>query len=306
MEPAGAPKRRPIFFVGNGMMWRMAFAALMMTSVAAQAQPERKIDPTFLHRSLSTARESASDISTPSCHYKPLFGAGDADASATSGIARFGTVTIDPKGSCKSATYADEDQIYVVLNGSGSTSYGSEQVALAKEDFLYIPATVAHALRNDGSAPVTVAIMGYRTKGFAPTPLPAHALKDNIANVPLELVGSHPTSTHYRLLVGDVTQKRDRIDIGNIVTSLFVMEIDPGGTNFPHHHPREEEIYLVMDGHGEQVAGSGMDGIAGKFPAAMGDAYYYRANATVGYYSAPNTKSRILCIRSWQPGLQPH
>ena len=45
-----------------------------------------------------------------------------------------------------------------VLNGSGSTSYGSEQVTLAKEDFLYIPATVPHALRNDGSAPITVAI----------------------------------------------------------------------------------------------------------------------------------------------------
>jgi mannose-6-phosphate isomerase-like protein (cupin superfamily) len=287
-------------------MWRMAFVVLVMTGAAAQAQPERKIDPTFLRRSLTVAREAVSDITTPTCHYKPLFGAGDADALPASGIARFGAVTIDPKGSCKPAAYDGEDQIYVVLNGSGSTSYGGEQVALAREDFLYIPATVSHALRNDGTAPLTVAIMGFSTKGFAPTPLPVHALKDNIANVPLELVGSHPTSTHYRLLIGDVTQKRDRIDIGNIVTSLFVMEIDPGGTNFPHHHSREEEIYLVLDGHGDQVAGSGLDGIAGRFPARAGDAWYYRANATVGYYSAANTKSRILCIRSWQPGLQPH
>ena len=119
-----------------------------------------------------------------------------------------------------------------------------------------------------------------------PAPLPPHPLKDNIANVPLELVGSHPTSTHYRLLIGDSSQTRDRIDIGSVVTSLFLMEIDPGGTNFPHHHPREEEIYLVLDGHGDQVAGSGVDGIAGRFPAGPGDAYYYRANATVGYYSA--------------------
>jgi hypothetical protein len=61
----------------------------------------------------------------------------------------------------------------------------------------------------------------------------------------------------------------------------------------------------VLDGHGDQVAGSGADGIAGRYKAGPGDAYYYRANATVGYYSAPNVKSRILCIRSWQPGLQP-
>ena len=306
MNTAGAKNAGRFSSKGNGMMWRMAFVALVMTATAAHAQAERKIDPTFLHRSLDSAREAASDITTSTCHYKPLFGMGDADAAPTSGIARFGAVTIDPKGGCKSVSYGDEDQIFVVLNGSGSTSYGAETVALAREGFLYIPATVPHALRNDGNAPVTVAIMGYATKGFAPTPPPDHPRKDNIANVPLELVGSHPTSTHYRLLIGDLTQKRDRIDMGNIVTSLFLMEIDPGGTNFPHHYPREEEIYLVLDGHGDQVAGSGMDGIAGRFPAKAGGAYYYRANATVGYYSAANTKSRILCIRSWQPGLQPH
>jgi mannose-6-phosphate isomerase-like protein (cupin superfamily) len=272
---------------------------------ASAADAERKIDPTFLHRNIATAREAASDISAAGCHYRPLFGEGDAGANPDSGIARFAVVTVDPGASCKSASYPGEDQIYVVLNGSGAAAYGNEQVNLAKEDFLYLPATVSHALRNPGSPALTVAVMGYRIKGFPPGALPPHPRKDNIANVPLELVGSHPTSTHYRLLLGDSSQTRDRIDIGNVVTSLFLMEIDPGGTNFPHHHPREEEIYLVLDGHGDQVAGSGADGIAGRYPAAPGDAYYYRANATVGYYSAANVKSRILCIRSWQPGLQP-
>ena len=286
---------------------RAAACGLLVTATASHAQEaDRKIDPTFLHRSIGAVHDVATDVMTGSCHYKPLFGTGDADALPSSGIAQFGELVIDPKGSCKSANYTDQDQILVVLQGNGKLDYGAEQVGLAKEDFLYVPATVAHGLRNEGTAPLTVAVMGYRTKGFAPTPLPAHARKDNIANVPLELVGSHPTSTHYRLLIGDSSQTRDRIDMGNVVTSLFLMEIDPGGTNFPHHHPREEEIYLVLDGHGEQVAGSGTDGIAGRFPAGPGDAYYYRANATVGYYSAANVKSRILCIRSWQPGLEPH
>ena len=226
-------------------------------------------------------------------------------ALAGSGVARFAVVTLDPGANCKQVSYASEDQIYVVLDGAGTASYGDEQVTLGKEDFLYLPATVPHGLRNTSSAALTVAVMGYRTTGFAQGALPPKPLKDSIANVPLELVGSHPTSTHYRLLLGDSSQKRDRFDIGSVVTSLFLMEIDPGGTNFPHHHPREEEIYLVLDGHGDQVAGSGMDGIAARFPASPGDAYYYRPNATVGYYSAPNVKSRILCIRSWQPGLQP-
>ena len=285
---------------------RAALCVLLMTGTAAYAQEgDRKIDPTFLHRSIGAVHEVATEVSTASCHYKPMFGAGDADGLPASGVAEFGELVIDPKGSCKPANYGDQDLIFVVLQGSGKLGYGTDQLDLAKEDFVYVPATISHALRNDGTAPLTVAVMGYHTKGFRPTLPPPHALKDNIANVPLQLVGSHPTSTHYRLLIGDSSQTRDRFDLGNIVTSLFLMEIDPGGTNFPHHHPREEEIYLVLDGHGDQVAGSGTDGIAGRFPAGPGDAYYYRANATVGYYSAANVKSRILCIRSWQPGLEP-
>ena len=286
--------------------WGLALLGLIAAAQPGWAADEdRKIDPTFLHRNTAKLADVASDITAPGCHYKPMFGEGVADANPDSGIARFAVVVVDAGASCKPVSYPGEDQIYVVLNGSGAASYGNEQVPLAKEDFLYLPATVSHALRNTSGAPVTVAVMGYRIKGFAPGAMPPHPLKDNIANVPLELVGSHPTSTHYRLLLGDSSQTRDRIDIGSVVTSLFLMEIDPGGTNFPHHHPREEEIYLVLDGHGDQVAGSGADGIAARFPAGPGDAYYYRANATVGYYSAPNVKSRILCIRSWQPGLQP-
>ena len=234
-------------------------AGMMFVSSAA-AEEARKIDPTFLHRNTAKAREIASDITAAGCHYEPLFGAGDAEAVATSGVARFAVVTVDAGARCKSVSYASEDQIYVVLGGAGAASYGGEQVNLAKEDFLYLPATVSHALKNTSSAPLTVAVMGYRTTGFPKGSLPLKALKDNIANVPLELVGSHPTSTHYRLLLGDSSQKRDRFDIGSVVTSLFLMEIDPGGTNFPHHHPREEEIYLVLDGHGDQVAGSSADG----------------------------------------------
>ena len=40
---------------------------------------ERQIDPTFLYRDTSTAKEKPSDITTATCHYKPLFGQGDAD-----------------------------------------------------------------------------------------------------------------------------------------------------------------------------------------------------------------------------------
>ena len=264
---------------------------------------DRKIDPTFLYRDASAVGEKKSDITTKTCHYRALFGQGDSDTSVVVGVSRYGEAVIDPNGICSLVQYPDEDQVYVVLEGTGSLKYGDAIVSLKKEDYLYIPSTIPHALSNKSDIPLTVIIMGFRTKGFEKTQLPPHPLKANIEDVPTTTVSGHPDSTRYRLLMGDVDSRRDRIAAGRVLTSLFLMEIAPGGTNFPHHHEREEEIYLVLSGHGVMVAGSGMDGIAGRHPAKAGDAYFFRLNCTVGYYSAANVKSRILAVRSWYPGM---
>ena len=281
-------------------------AVLLVGSLGARSlhSDERKIDPTFLYRDSATVQAKPSDLTTSACHYKPLFGQGDADASALAGIARYGEAVIDPNGACAPVQYADEDQVYVVLDGKAAVKYGDETVSLNKEDYLYLPSTVPHTLSNSSGSPLTVVVMGFNTRGFEKTPPPPHPLKANIEDVPTGLVSGHPSSTLYRLLMGDVESKRDRVAAGHVLTSLFLMEIAPGGTNFPHHHEREEEIYLVLSGHGDMVAGGGMDGLAGKHPAKAGDAYFFRLNCTVGYYSAPNVKSRILAVRSWYPGMQ--
>ncbi len=264
---------------------------------------DRKIDPTFLYRDTSAVGEKQSDMTTKTCHYRALFGKGDSDTSVVVGVARYGEVVIDPNGVCRLVQYSDEDQVYVVLEGAGSVKYGDAIVPLKKEDYLYIPSTIPHVLSNKSDMPLTAIIMGFRTKGFEKTQPPPQPLKANIEDVPTTMVSGHPDSTRYRLLMGDVDSKRDRIAAGRVLTSLFLMEIAPGGTNFPHHHEREEEIYLVLSGHGVMVAGSGMDGIAGRHPAKAGDAYFFRLNCTVGYYSAANVKSRILAVRSWYPGM---
>jgi mannose-6-phosphate isomerase-like protein (cupin superfamily) len=278
------------------------FVCSFITAAAALAA-ERKVDPTFLHRNLAAVRERTTDLTTPGCHYKAVFGEGDAGRSILVGIARFGEIDLSPQGFCKAVQYPEEDQVYVVLEGSGTAQYGTTDVPLGKEDYLYLPATVPHTLKNTSAAPLRVIVMGFRTRGFPKAPLPSKPLKANIEDVPTQQVSGHPSSALYRLLMGDVDSKRDRIAAGRVLTSLFLMEIAPGGTNFPHHHEREEEIYLVLEGHGDMVAGGGMDGIEGRHPAGPGDAYFFRLNCTVGYYSAPDIKSRILAVRSWYPGM---
>ena len=274
---------------------------LLLLPFGALAQ--RGIDPTFLHADLQAAGERKADITTATCHYKPLFGDGAPNASAPVGVVRYGEAAVDPAGSCAIVSYPNEEQVYVVLDGAGIVRYASGSVPVKKEDFLYLPPTVPHSLQNSGGAPLRVMVMGFRSSS-APKVLPTLPDVGNIEDVPLQMVGGHPSSTRYRLLMGDVDSKRDRIAAAQTLTSLFLMEIAPGGTNQPHHHEREEEIYLVLEGRGEIAAGSGLDGIEGRFVAQTGTAYFFRLNCTVGYYSSPGVTSRVLAVRSWYPGME--
>jgi mannose-6-phosphate isomerase-like protein (cupin superfamily) len=277
--------------------------------VAAGAIPliaaDRTTEPTFLRRRLPEIAAAPADVSTATCRYQPVFGVGDKETRIVRGVARFGQVTIDAGGECTPVEYPREEQIYVVVEGSPTVLYGSEQRPLKKEDFVYLPPTVRHGLSNPGSAPARVLIMGWKIPNEMPLKIPETLQMANINDVPLQVVGNHPPSSKFRLLVGTTDSKRDRIAAAHVMTSLFVMEFTPGGTNFPHHHPTEEEFYLLMEGSGDMVAGSGMDGIEGRHPAKPGDAYFFRLNCTVGFYSSPDPKApraRILAARSLYPG----
>ena len=130
-----------------------------------------------------------------------------------------------------------------------------------------------------------------------------HFVNKMMDDLKQQTVEGHPTSVLYKLLIGPRTGTRDAIDQAYVMVSLFWMDFAPGGTNFPHHHEVAEEIYLVIDGEGEMVAGGGMDGIEGRHPAKAGDAYYFRANSTVGFYNQnkPDAKAHILAVRSLIP-----
>ena len=285
-------------------MHRLMLCFALAFAAGSLLAAERQVDATWLRRFVPALQEKPADVTTPTCHYKPIFGAGDADARLLRGIARFGEITVDAGGACKPVTYPAEEQVYVILEGGGILLYGEEKSPIRKGDFMYLPPGVKHATENPARQPCRLLVMGFRVPAEAKGEPPPKLLIANMDEVPKQVVGSHPPSTLYQLLMGDKTSKRDKIAAGLVLTSLFTMEFDAGGTNFPHHHDREEEIYLVLDGHGEMVAGGGMDGIEGKHPAKAGDAYFFRLNCTVGFYAGNQPgepKSRILAVRSLYP-----
>jgi mannose-6-phosphate isomerase-like protein (cupin superfamily) len=287
----------------NNRIQQVTFLLLLFTACRVEAQ-ERRVDPTFLHRFVPGLQEKASDLSTASCHYRPVFGEGDSDAATLRGIARYGEVTVDPGGASAQVSYAAEEQAYVILEGAGVLRYGEERVPVRKHDFVYLPPGIPHGLSNPSNQACRFVVMGFRIPPGAESGPPSKLLMANIDDVSQEVLSGHPPSTLYQLLMGDTRSKRDKLAAARVLTSLFIMEFAPGGTNFPHHHEREEEIYLVLSGHGEMVAGGGMDGIEGRHPAKTGDAYFFRLNCTVGFYSGNKPgeeKARILAVRSLFP-----
>jgi mannose-6-phosphate isomerase-like protein (cupin superfamily) len=258
----------------------------------------RKVDPTFLHRYIPNVPVKDADA-TGKCRYKPLFGAGDSQPGILRGVERFGVMTVLPGGSCKPVSYPAEEQAYVIIEGSGTLRYGPDESPVKKNNFMYLPAGIEHGVSNSGSTPLQFFVMGFKVPSG--TPPPPKLQIANLEEIKTQLVGGHPDSVVYQLMMGDTTSRRDRLATGHLLVSLYVMTFQPGGTNFPHHHDNEEEIYVLLDGIGDMVAGSGVNGVEGRYPAKAGDAYFYRLNCTVGFYNSMEGPAHILAVRSTYP-----
>jgi mannose-6-phosphate isomerase-like protein (cupin superfamily) len=277
----------------------MTAAIWLLLSCALAAGQLRSVDPTFLHRDIPDVSPKMADVTSDSCEYRPLFGEGDSETTIVRGVARFGQITIAPAGSCKPVDYSAEEQAYVLMDGDGQLHYGGDTSPVKRHDFMYLPAGVEHWLANTSTSPMHVFVMGFKIA--AGTPPPPKLQIANYDEVRKQNVSGHPDSVVYQLMIGGVKSKRDRIAAGHLLTSLYIMEFKPGGTNFPHHHEAEEEIYVVLDGTGDIVAGSGTNGLEARFPSKAGDAYFFRLNCTVGFYNSNQEPAHILAVRSIFP-----
>jgi len=279
-------------------------AALVSVAVFFCGSPSTaQVEPTWEHRFVPEITETAVDLTTSACHYQPIFGEGAVHSRVLRSVARFGEVKVDPRGACRPVSYAREEQIYVILEGTGVLQYGEERVPVRKDDFMYLPPGIVHSISGSTDQPCRVVVMGFRIPTWVTLDPPSKLLLANMADVGEQTVEGHPSSVLYKLLVGDRKSTRDKIAAGYVVTSLFLMDFAPTGTNTPHHHETAEEIYLILDGHGKIVAGGGMDGVEGLHEAQAGDAYFFRLNCTVGFYNStePGAKAHILAVRSRFP-----
>lgn len=64
----------------------------------------------------------------------------------------------------KAHVHADQDKMYVVLDGAGIATVGDRVEQVAEGDVIFAPAGVPHGMRNDSNVPLTVLTV------FAPPP----------------------------------------------------------------------------------------------------------------------------------------
>lgn len=68
----------------------------------------------------------------------------------------------------------------------------------------------------------------------------------NIKDVEKKVLGSHGETAKYQLIFG----RGSEYPITKSITSVWVMTIEPRGTNQPHFHEDEEQVYLIKSGEG--------------------------------------------------------
>jgi mannose-6-phosphate isomerase-like protein (cupin superfamily) len=280
-------------------MNKLALAVLLSAPLFAA-------DPTFLRRRLSDVQPQSDDLTANArgASYKPLFGSGDAQASQLKSVARYGELTIEPGGASATVSYQGEEQIYFILEGRGTVVYAGQPADVRRHDFLYLKPGVAHGVANPSQEPLRLLVMGFRIPEGTRVAAGDKLMLANAEEVTPQKLDSHGPSVEFKLLMGTTESKRDRLAAASQMVSLFIMDFAPGGTNIPHHHEMAEEIYYILRGHGDMVAGGGADGNEGRYTARQGDAFFIRLNATVGFYSgsgAGEEHDQVLAVRSSFP-----
>jgi mannose-6-phosphate isomerase-like protein (cupin superfamily) len=257
----------------------------------------------YLKRTFS-APEADMALTSASTHYRAMFGAGDDSSAIIKGLVRFGNLYIDPFGQSKKAVFSGEESVIYVLDGTAVINYEKTGLPVSTNDFLYIPEGTRFSISNPRERKLSVIIMSFRI-------LPGDTVKPStkmmIASadeVKFQILGSHGPTTTFQLLMGTTASTRDRLAAASRVSSLFVMDFASGGTNIPHRHNDEEEIYLLLKGKGDIVAGETPEGKEFRHESREGDAWFFSPGTLIGFYSGNGEcedHARILAVRFRYP-----
>jgi len=98
----------------------------------------------------------------------------------------------------------------------------------------------------------------------------------NVDEVEKKVVEGHGGTVKYQLIFGAGAKY---CDITKTITNMFVMTVEPGGTNQPHTHEEVEQVYLVKEGNGTIMVGDE------RRKVSEGDAIYLPSKVSHAFYN---------------------
>jgi len=205
---------------------------------------ERQTDPTWLHRYVPDLSETKAGLTSPTCHYRAIFGEGDKENRSLQSVTRFGEVSLDRHGNCQTVFYDRQEEIFFVVEGSGVLHYQNQVLALRKHDFTYLPPGAKHSIANRSDQALRVLVMGFKIPTSISIGAPMASPKiANLEDAREETVSGHPNSVLYKLLIGLHTGKRDLIDEAYVMDSFSGWILRPEArTGLTTTRPRKKSI----------------------------------------------------------------
>jgi mannose-6-phosphate isomerase-like protein (cupin superfamily) len=258
----------------------------------------------YLKRSLPATQEITNEFCTTTAHYRAFFGAGDDSSVIIKGVTRYGCLTINKSGKSNEVKYENEEHILYILSGTGILNYSQDKVPVSKNDFMYIPGGLKFGISNPREQDLKILIMGFKLLPGGCVRKTAELMIANTDEVKFQTLASHGPTTQFQLMLGTTESTRDRLSAACQVTSLFIMDFAAGGTNNPHKHNDEEEIYFILKGLGDIVAGEKSEGGESRHPSVEGDMYFFSPKTMIGFYSgnsAEEEHAKILAVRFKYP-----
>jgi len=113
----------------------------------------------------------------------------------------------------------------------------------------------------------------------------------NVKDVEKRVLGSHGETTKYQLIFG----RGSEYPVTKSITSVWVMTVEPGGTNQPHSHEDEEQVYLIKSGEGTISVGDE------KRRVKEGDVIYLPPKITHAFYNDGESECVITAFGAKVP-----
>lgn len=161
-------------------------------------------------------------------------------------VTRFSHATLDPHATTTPFTLKGEQELMLILSGTGTMKAGKQTIELREGIFCMVPAGMTYTMTNTGTEPLTMYLVA--------EPVPASFRPNTEVFVrdehttPFAVSDSHWVNSFKHLI-----EPRDGLSDLQMVLTVYLY---PNTFAQPHSHtPKCEEVWAFMEGDGHVLLG---------------------------------------------------